>query len=92
MSHESSVKGKVLSNGLAKHLSLYHKENEGDIRNFSFKSVKTFSKTIDSAFEGTLIHNSSADIIMNSKIEFHQPAVTRATFSREVQERGLNNI
>ena len=85
--------GKVLSNGLAKHLSLYHKENEGNIRNFSFKSVKTFSKTIYRlAFEGTLIHNSSADIIMNSKSEFHQPAVTRATFLREVQEWGLNNI
>ena len=59
MSHKSNVKGKVLSNGLAKHSSIYHKENEGDIRNFSFKSVKTFSKTIDRlAFEGTLIHNS----------------------------------
>ena len=90
MLHAESVKGKNLSNGLAKHLQLYHKQNVGDINNFSFKAVKCFNKTIDRlAFEGVQIPNSDADIVMNSKSEFHQPAIPRAHFTREVRERNL---
>ena len=85
--HAESVKGKYLSNGLAKHLQLYHKDQVGDINNFSFKSVKVFPKIIDRlAFEGVNIHNSKANIIMNSKSEFHQPATPRASFTSEVRE------
>ena len=85
--HAECVKGKVLSNGLAKHLQLYHKDNVGDINCFSFKSVKCFPKIIDRlAFEGVNIHNSTANIIMNSKSEFHQPATPRVNVTNEVQE------
>ena len=85
--HARSVKGKVLSNGLAKHLQLYHRENVGDINNFSFKSVRCFSKVIDRlAFEGVNIHNSNANIVMNSKSEFHQPATPRVNITNEVRE------
>ena len=67
---------------------MYHKDNVGDINNFSLKAVKCFTKTIDRlAFEGVQIHNSGADIVMNSKSEFHQPAIPRANFTREVRER-----
>ena len=34
--------------------------------------------------EGVSIKNSDADIVMNSKAEFHQPAVRRVTTTREV--------
>ena len=53
----------------------------------TFSSVKIFNKVIDRlAFEGVNIHNSSANINMNSKSEFHQPAIPRANFTREIQE------
>ena len=86
--HERSVKGKVLSNGLAKHLQIHHSDKVGDISHFSFKSVKNFTKNIDRlAFEGISIHNSDADVKMNSRSEFHQPAVPRVAVTNEVQER-----
>ena len=87
LQHAESVKGKNLSNGLAKHLQLFHEDNVGDINNFSFSAVKCFNKTIDRlAFEGVQIHNSNANIVMNSKSEFHHPAIPRASFTREVRE------
>ena len=87
MLHAQSVKGKVLSNGLAKHLQLHHPDKVGDINNFNFKSVRCFTKVIDRlAFEGVNIHNSEANVIMNSKSEFHQPATPRVNFTNEVQE------
>ena len=46
----------------------------GDINSFSFSAVKCFPKVIDRlAFEEVNIHNSKANIIMNSKSELHQP-------------------
>ena len=39
------------------------------------------------AFEGISIHNSDADIKMNSRSEFHQPAVPRVAMTNEVHER-----
>ena len=86
--HNDSVKGKVLSNGLAKHLQIHHSDKVGDISHFSFKSVKCFTKNIDRlAFEGININNSKADIKMNSRSEFHQPAVPRVAMTNEVRER-----
>ena len=40
--------------------------------------------------EAVFIHNSKADILMNSKSEFKQPAIPRVTTTREppVGERG----
>ena len=34
--------------------------------------------------EGVAINNSDADHVMNSKAEYHQPAVRRVTTTREV--------
>ena len=34
--------------------------------------------------EGVFIKNSNADHVMNSKAEYHQPAVRRVTTTREV--------
>ena len=86
--HADSVKYKNLKNGLAKHLQIYHADKVGDINNFSFKAVKCFSKNIDRlAYEGVQIQSSKADIVMNSKSEFLQPAVPRIVVTNEVQER-----
>ena len=65
-----------------------HRVKAGDISHFIFKSAEYFTKNIDIlAFEGISIHNSDADIKMNSKSEFHQPAVPRVALTIEVQER-----
>ena len=82
--HERSVKGKVLSNGLAKHLQIHHSDKVGDISHFSFKNIDRL------AFEGVSIHNSDADVKMNSRSEFHQPAVPRVAVTNEVQEKRVH--
>ena len=67
---------------------IHHCDKVGDISHFSFKSAEYFTKNIDIlAFEGISIHNSDADIKMNSRSEFHQPAVPRVALTIEVQER-----
>ena len=83
--HNDAVKGKVLSNGLAKHLQIHHSDKVGDISHFCFKSAEYFIDIL--AFEGFSIHNSDADIKVNSRSEFHQPAVPRVALTIEVQER-----
>jgi len=45
---------------------------------------KTFMKCLNrQVYEGTLINSTESDICLNSKAEFHLPAVTRITTSRE---------
>ena len=73
---------------MAKHLNLYHPEKISDPSVFRMKVHKNFARSLDrQVFEGVLIHNSEADITMNSKAEFMQPSVTRVTTTREVNIR-----
>ena len=75
-------------NAMAKHLEIHHPENDNAANAFKFNVHANFAKALDrQVFEGTLITNTQADIVMNSKSEFHQPAVTRITTTREVPER-----
>ena len=64
---------------------IHHCDKVGDISHFCFKSAEYFIDIL--AFEGISIHNSDADIKMNSRSEFHQPAVPRVALTIEVQER-----
>ena len=86
--HKNDVRSKNTKNALAKHLEGHHQQNVADISAFKFNVHSTFSRALDrQVFEGTLISNSEADILMNSKAEFHQPAVTRIVTTREVADR-----
>ena len=86
--HKNDVRSKITKNALAKHLEGHHQQNVADISAFKFNVHSTFSRALDrQVFEGTLISNSEADILMNSKAEFHQPAVTRIVTTREVADR-----
>ena len=40
------------------------------------------------SFEGVRINHDQSDILMNSKSEFHQPAETQVTTTREVRSGG----
>ena len=82
--HEGSVKGEIDSNAFHKHLEIHHKEKKGDLSVFKVKVEKTFMKCLNrQVSEGTLINSTESDICLNSKAEFHLPAVTRITTSRE---------
>ena len=77
--------GEIDSNAFHKHLEIHHKEKKGDLSVFKVKVEKTFMKCLDrQVFEGTLINSTDSETIsLNSKAEFHLPAVTRITTSRE---------
>ena len=83
--HENAVAGEIDSNAFHKHLEIHHKEKKGDLSVFKVKVEKTFMKCLDrQVFEGTLINSTDSETIsLNSKAEFHLPAVTRITTSRE---------
>ena len=87
--HESDVRNGDMSNAFTKHLSIYHPDRKEDISVFSMKSERVFKKCLErQVAEGVEIKNSTADILLNSKAEFHQPAVSRVTTTRDPQARG----
>ena len=54
---------------------------------FKFKSEQTFKKSLErQVTEGIEIANSTADNLLNSKAEYHQPALHRVTLTRENEE------
>ena len=78
------MKGEIDSNAFHKHLELHHKEKKGELSVFKVKVEKTFMKWLNrQVYEGTLINSTERDICLNSKAEFHLPAVTRIPTSRE---------
>ena len=82
--HSREIQKKDLENAFAKHLNIYHPEREGDPTVFTIKVIQTFLKPMPrQTTEAVFIHNSKADILMNSKSEFKQPAVPRVTTTRE---------
>ena len=88
LEHSEDIKGKQDKNAFHKHLSIYHPNKIGDTEAFNIKTVQTFTKNIDRQVgEALKIKNSKADILMNSKAEFHQPAIHRVTTTRAPQIR-----
>ena len=85
MKHEDDIKKFRLKNAFAKHLEEKHKDRRGDPTAFSFKVVKTYKKPHERQIsEGVRIFSSEADILMNGKSEWMQPAVQRIQMTREV--------
>ena len=74
-------------NAFVKHLQLFHPENAGDPDSFKVRSHATFKKSLERQVnEGVNIVNSKADHLMNSKSEYHQPAVHRVMVTRQLEE------
>ena len=82
--HAKEIEKRDLENAFAKHLNIYHPEKEGDPSVFTIRVIQTFRKPMPrQTTEAVFIHNSDADILMNSKAEFKQPAIPRVTTTRE---------
>ena len=61
----------------------------GDPTVFKLKVESTHKKCLDrQVTEGINIQNSKADYLMNSKSEYHQPAVRRVITTREIRDHG----
>ena len=83
--HQAAILTRDKTNAFAKHLAEYHPAKEGDVKVFSFKVIGTFRKPMERLIsEAVKIHGSEADIVMNSRAEWHQPAIDRVVVTREL--------
>ena len=88
LEHAEDVRNKQEKNAFSKHLAIYHPDKVGNTDAFQINITQTFTKSIDRQIgEAIKIKNSQADILMNSKAEFHQPAIHRVTTTRAPQIR-----
>ena len=84
--HKQLIKSQNLSNGFAKYLEVHHKDHVKDQNVFNMKIEKTFKKNLDrQVYEGHRRATNKYDILLNSKSEFHGPAVARMTTTKEPQ-------
>jgi hypothetical protein len=82
--HKKEVIEKDLENAFAKHLQIFHPDQEGNPDVFKITVIQTFRKPLPRQnTEAVFIFNNNADIKMNSKTEFRQPAIPRITTTRE---------
>ena len=80
------------SSAFAKHLALYHPNEQGSIENFKIKEESVFKKPLTrQKTEAVKIQSSTATHIMNSKAEHRQPAMLRVRMTRENDDNGTNN-
>ena len=69
---------------LAKHLREFHPDQVGNTLAYRSKVFKTFKGPLERQItEGMMIHNSTADILINDKEEWVQPAVVRLQATQE---------
>ena len=55
-----------------------------DVMAFTFKVLRTFNRPLlRLIWEAVLIHGTEATFIMNSRAEWHQPAIDRVVITRE---------
>ena len=72
------------TNAFAKHLALFHPNEQGNIGNFNIQVVSVFKKPLTrQKTEAVKIQSSNATHIMNSKAEHRQPAMLRVRLTRE---------
>ena len=94
--HSKSILRKEEDNAFSKHLHIFHPESEGAVdspKMFNVKVLQTFKKPLErKVAEAVFINNSKADIKMNSKAEFLQPAVPRVVTTREPPGRGPDHV
>ena len=82
--HAKEIKERDLENVFAKHLQIFHPDKQGDPSVFKITVIQTFRKPLPrQTTEAVFIFNNNADIKMNSKTEFRQPAIPRITTTRE---------
>ena len=81
-SHLDSIEKRDINNAFAKHLAENHPERIGDKTAFRFRVARTFRRQI---FEAVRIHGCKANVVMNSKAEWMQPAIDRIVVTREPQ-------
>ena len=85
--HLDSIEKGDSNNAFAKHLEEYHPERIGDKSAFQFKVARTFrSPLLRQIWEAVKIHGSKANIVLNSKAEWMQPAVDRIQVTREPRQ------
>jgi hypothetical protein len=81
--HEAAVRrGKVEASALAKHMQVQH---DGMVGKFTMEVTGTFPGCLERlGDEGIRVRETEeeADIIMNSKTEFHQPPISRVVITR----------
>ena len=82
--HKNDILTNSDKNAFSKHLQIFHPEQIRQSSSFKLKVESTHSKCLErQAKEGVFINNSKADNVLNSKAEYHQPAVRRVTTTRE---------
>jgi hypothetical protein len=87
LEHREGIVKKKEDNGFAKHLAEYHPDREGDPEAFQFTVERTFRKPMDrQVSEAVAIHTCRADLVLNSKSEWEQPATERVVMTREPRE------
>ena len=63
----------------------HHPNRVGDTKAFRFSVARTFrSSLVRQIYEAVKIYGSQADIVLNSKSEWNQPAIDRIIVTREV--------
>ena len=83
-SHGAEVFARKETNAFAKHLALFHPDDQGDITNFDIQVKGLFQKPLTrQKTEAIKIQSSRATHRMNSKAEHRQPAMWRVTMTRE---------
>jgi hypothetical protein len=83
-----AVPGRHPDNAFAKHTAEYHRGEEEEVK-FQMELVGHFDKPlVRQVTEGCEIHADRSDIVMNSKLDHHLPAVSRAVFSQSAAVRG----
>ena len=90
--HQAEVVNRKESNAFAKHLALYHPDEQGNIESFKIQVESVFKKPLTrQKTEAVKIQSSRATHIMNSKAEHRQPAMLRVRMTRENDDDGTNN-
>ena len=71
LQHQDDIRNKGVTNAFAKHLALHLPDQEGNVEAFDFNLIQTFKHAAPrQTSESVHIHNSKADIILNSKVDF----------------------
>ena len=77
------------TNAFAKHLALFHPNEQGNIENFNITVEGVFKKPLTrQKTEAVKIQSSTATHRMNSKAEHRQPAMLRVRMTRENDDDG----
>ena len=87
LQHQKAIVNKDENNAFAKHLSIYHTQQEGDKEAIKFTLEEVHSQPLPRlCSESCHINNNNVEIPMNSKAEWHQPVVARVVVTRELEE------